>query len=214
MIDTVVKVGGSLESTGHLPALVTALERLVGTGHCLLVVPGGGRFADQVRQAGRKNDDEAHWAAIGAMDTMADELLRLSIGGLRVTDVGGALAALARRRLPILAPADWLRVADPLPHSWDVTSDSIAAWFAAQVFARQLVLLKSVDLALQGADRSAPGFRAGRDEMAALARKGIVDNYLQRVLEPGLPCWLINGAQPERVVELFEKAAAPAGMSV
>jgi 5-(aminomethyl)-3-furanmethanol phosphate kinase len=35
-----------------------------------------------------------------------------------------------------------LRVADPLPHSWDVTSDSIAAWVAGSLGARQLVLVK------------------------------------------------------------------------
>ena len=119
-------------------------------------------------------------------------------------------AALATRRLPILAPAEWLRAADPLPHSWDVTSDSIAAWVAGQVFARQLVLLKSVDLLVQGADRTAPGFRAGRDELAVLARKGIVDAYLPRALASGMPCWLVNGQEPERVVELLQQGVARA----
>jgi aspartokinase-like uncharacterized kinase len=42
----------------------------------------------------------------------------------------------------VLAPYAWLRDADPLPHSWDVTSDSIAAWVAGQVGASRLVLLK------------------------------------------------------------------------
>ena len=42
----------------------------------------------------------------------------------------------------MLAPYRWLREADPLPHSWDVTSDSIAAWVASQVGARGLILIK------------------------------------------------------------------------
>jgi hypothetical protein len=35
-----------------------------------------------------------------------------------------------------------MREADPLPHSWEVTSDSIAAWIAGAVGARRLVLIK------------------------------------------------------------------------
>jgi aspartokinase-like uncharacterized kinase len=41
-----------------------------------------------------------------------------------------------------LAPYRWLRDADPLPHSWAVTSDSIAAWIAKELNARRLVLVK------------------------------------------------------------------------
>ena len=36
--------------------------------------------------------------------------------------------------------------ASPLPHSWDVTSDTIAAWIAGQLKAQSLVLLKSASL--------------------------------------------------------------------
>jgi aspartokinase-like uncharacterized kinase len=57
----------------------------------------------------------------------------------RPSDIGQALE---NRRIPVLAPYQWLREADPLPHSWDVTSDSIAAWVAGQVGASRLVLVK------------------------------------------------------------------------
>ena len=52
---------------------------------------------------------------------------------------------LAPGRLNVLAPSAWLLRADPLPHSWDVTSDSIAAWFARALRARRLMLVKHVD---------------------------------------------------------------------
>jgi aspartokinase-like uncharacterized kinase len=42
----------------------------------------------------------------------------------------------------VLAPYAWLRREDPVPHSWDVTSDSIAAWVAGAIGAERLVLVK------------------------------------------------------------------------
>jgi len=51
-------------------------------------------------------------------------------------------AALTAGRIPVLAPFRWLKTADPLPHSWEVTSDSIAAWLTGALGARRLVLVK------------------------------------------------------------------------
>jgi aspartokinase-like uncharacterized kinase len=50
--------------------------------------------------------------------------------------------ALNRGEIPVLAPSHWVRTTDPLPHVWDVTSDSIAAWVAGCAGATQLVLIK------------------------------------------------------------------------
>ncbi len=55
-------------------------------------------------------------------------------------EIAGACAA---GRLPVLAPYRWLCEEDPLPHSWVVTSDSIAAWVAGRLGARRLILVKS-----------------------------------------------------------------------
>jgi len=66
-------------------------------------------------------------------------------------------AALQRRQIPVLAPSRWLLTADPLPHSWDVTSDSIAAWVAAELDASRLLLIKPPGA--RGADLTDPHFR-------------------------------------------------------
>src|SRR2546428_3549416 len=51
-------------------------------------------------------------------------------------------AALTAGRTPVLGPFRWLKTADPLPHAWEVTSDSIAAWLTGALGARRLVLVK------------------------------------------------------------------------
>ena len=44
----------------------------------------------------------------------------------------------------VLLPYCVLRIHDPLPHTWDVTSDTIAAWIAG-ILGAELLVLKSVD---------------------------------------------------------------------
>jgi probable H4MPT-linked C1 transfer pathway protein len=151
-IRTVVKIGGALLGReGALDIVVPILSRVAERGDPVLVVPGGGPFADAVRRIDTEiglSVYASHWMATLALDQYA-ELLASRIPLSRVVrSAGGALAALATGELPILAPSDWLRSADPLPHSWDVTSDSIAAWVAGQVGAERLVLAKAskVDL--------------------------------------------------------------------
>ena len=143
---TVIKVGGALLGRqGALDIVVPALAAAAGRGDPMLVVPGGGPFADTVRRIDAEiglSADAAHWMAILALDQYA-ELLASCIPRARVVWVpGDAAAALAAGELPVLAPYHWLRSADPLPHSWEVTSDSIAAWVAGELGASRLVLVK------------------------------------------------------------------------
>jgi len=50
----------------------------------------------------------------------------------------------------VFLPYISMRQRDPLPHSWDITSDSIAAWIAAEL-GIELLVLKSVDgISLKG----------------------------------------------------------------
>lgn len=144
-IDAVVKVGGALlDVDGALAHTLSAFE-LVAHEHTLLIVPGGGPFADAVRAADARHtltDDDSHWMAILAMEQVA-LLLASRIRNAEIVHRHGEIErALLRGKIPVLAPYRWLREADPLPHTWDVTSDSIAAWVASNVGARKLILVK------------------------------------------------------------------------
>ena len=145
MIDAVIKVGGALLATPHELATVIAALDEIAPGRSLLVVPGGGPFADSVRAVDRAHAlaaRDAHWMAILGMEQFAI-LLASRLENAELVHRRGEIArAHARGMIPVLAPYRWLREADPLPHSWDVTSDSIAAWIAGQVGARRLILIK------------------------------------------------------------------------
>jgi aspartokinase-like uncharacterized kinase len=198
--DTVVKVGGSLHAGEGLPLLLATLGEL-GRSHRLVVVPGGGPFADAVREACAVSDPgprAAHWMAILAMDQYAHLLAGLLPAARLATGPDEIASAQDEGRLAVLAPFRWLRAADPLPNGWHVTSDSIAAWVAARLAARRLVLLKSRD-GVPGDD----GDVLTEAPPRAAVEAGIVDEYFERAVEPGLECWVISGREPRRLSELL-----------
>jgi len=143
----VVKLGGGLTRiTGGLDAAAAAVGR-AARHRALVVVPGGGALADAVRAAETNLDlsaTAAHWMAVLAMDQYAYAITCTLPGGVVVHDLGEIRQALAKSQVPVLAPYRWMLAADVLPHRWDITSDSIAAFIAGALDAELLVLLKPV----------------------------------------------------------------------
>lgn len=196
MSGTVVKVGGSLGRGGGLRALCVRIGEL-GRRHALLLVPGGGVFADVVReQDGHLDlgDDAAHWMAVAAMEQSGHVLARLIPGATTVDDEARARQALSRPGVAVLLPYRWLTGSDPLPHEWEVTSDSIAAWVARVCGATRLVLLKpSAALAVP----LPSGARAGGPTAAEdLAGWPPVDRRFHEVAA-GLKVVVVDGQDPE-----------------
>jgi hypothetical protein len=189
LIDVVVKVGGGLLS--DVSAFEGVLASLDASRARVLVVPGGGPFADAVRRVDERlavGNDAAHWMAILAMDQYAHFLATRLRRGAVVEDVIGMAAVLARGGVPVLAPYRWLRAADPLPHTWDVTSDSIGAWVAGAVGAPRLVAVKP------------PGAAGPR----------LVDAYFTHALPPGVTVSCVAADQVE-ALSLSLAAAFAAG---
>ncbi|MBA3555269.1 MAG: hypothetical protein H0W29_10990 [Gemmatimonadales bacterium] len=91
--------------------------------------------------------------AILAMDQYAHLLAERIEGAVLVEEPGGLAAVHAAGRAAVLAPSRWLRAADPLPHSWDATSDSVAAFVAGALDASRLVLVKPAEVGEEGVDR-------------------------------------------------------------
>ena len=147
-VETVVKLGGGvLAHTAHFEAALAAIGAAAARRR-LLVVPGGGPFADAVREVDRRvglSDDAAHWMAVLGMAPYAHLVAARLIGGVLVTgleEIATTFGTGPPAAVPVLAPYRWLWQADPLPHAWTVSGDSIAAWVAGAVGAHRLVLVK------------------------------------------------------------------------
>lgn len=144
----VVKIGGGLlQSAGALEAVALAVAALARHWR-VVVVPGGGPLADAVRRLDESiglSDDAAHWMAVLAMDQYAHVLAERLDRAMLVEEAGAIAGAFAAGCVAVLAPSRWMRSADVLPHTWDATSDSVAAFVAGALGARHLVLVKPVD---------------------------------------------------------------------
>ncbi len=140
----VVKVGGSLLGSPELDRWLGLFAKF-SDGNIILV-PGGGVFANAVRDAqkvSKISDACAHKLAVLAMDQF----------GLILANMNADLAVARtemeidertwQHRCIVWLPSQMVLADDHIPKSWDVTSDSIAAWLAEKVNAQQLVLVKS-----------------------------------------------------------------------
>ena len=148
---SVIKIGGGIAGIPGALERVCAAVCAAACEHRILVVPGGGTFAEAVRQFDQSfglSPHAAHWMAILAMDQYAHVLAHRMPGALLIEEPGSVLESSKPGRVTVLAPSRWMRSADVLPHSWEVSSDSIAAFVAGALDAARLILIKpSSDLA-------------------------------------------------------------------
>jgi aspartokinase-like uncharacterized kinase len=143
----VIKLGGSLLGT---PELARWLEIIVKySDGKVVVVPGGGLFANSVREAqqiSNASDEVAHQLALMAMDQFG-----LLLAGMN-SDLVTASSELEiaergwQHRGIVWLPSKMAMADSSIPKNWQVTSDSLSAWLANKLGAEQLILVKSKPL--------------------------------------------------------------------
>jgi aspartokinase-like uncharacterized kinase len=203
---TVMKIGGSLsEKPEKLKALCAKLGELAKK-HVLIVVPGGGEFADVVRDLDRRfslSSAAAHRMAILGMDQYGLLLSDLTLTSL-IADSLEDVADAGFGKLIVFLPSKLMLNEDSLENSWDVTSDSIAAYIACRLNASQLLLVTDVD----GVYTNDPKIDADAKLIKKLTSKQLldmnrrtsVDLYLPKfLLKSKIECIVVNGLFPERI---------------
>lgn len=195
----VVKLGGSLLSGGYLRSWIDVLAR---SSRALVVVPGGGPFADQVRAAQRRwdlDDHTAHHMAVLAMEQTAHLLCGLDSRLGRLVDTTARAFGECAGGAQVWFPATSMLADDATPRSWDVTSDSLAAILALRLRAGGLVLVKSSPLGGLGGD------------VLELQSAGLVDGAFHRFgAGCGCPVWLLGRECSADLPRLLEGGPASA----
>lgn len=184
----VVKLGGSFFDSDRLPLWLEALAET-----STVIVPGGGPFADQVRAAEarwRFGDDAAHAMALLAMAQYGVMLAGLCPRLRTAPDLEGLAAIVAAGASAIWLPDAVHLSATEIPCSWDVTSDSLAAWLAARIGARRLLLVKSA---------AVPKYALAATQ---LADDGLVDRQFPAFTESaGFEVWISAPENHDRLAQ-------------
>jgi len=123
----IVKVGGSVAE--NLEVVVDTLGLL----KVVHIIPGGWVFADLVREIDREkkfHPSVSHWMAVLSMSIYGFYIF--GIAEKRGFEIYEPEDFSLPEKRTVLLPYRLLRKYDELPHSWEVTSDSIAVWVAAR----------------------------------------------------------------------------------
>lgn len=160
----IIKLGGSLLGSPELERWLEIVNRY-GDGQ-VVIVPGGGIFADAVREAQQLSgisDKVAHHMAVLSMDQYGvlmaglNRKLATASSELEIAERGW------QHRGIIWLPSKMVCADEDIPSSWEVTSDSLAAWLAHILNAEHLLLVKSARPAQEG------------NSLEALTRDGVID---------------------------------------
>ncbi len=167
-----------------------------------IIIPGGGPFVEVIKKLSERmaiSEDAAHWMAVLAMHQygffLADGETAPLIESLEELSNAGHMC--------ILLPYKILKADDCLPHTWDVTSDTIAAFVANKLGEKTFIKLTDVDGILD--EEGLLIERIHAKEMIEKGDKGCVDAELPGFLMRNkMCCVIVNGNFTERIIEVIE----------
>ena len=145
----IAKIGGKiLENPEDLDFTISQFKLLLKKKiiQQIIIIPGGGKFSNFIREIDDKldiGDDLAHWMAIYAIN-QSGKMLNKEYPNIEITDNFKELQKF-KNPLSIFLPFNYLYQTDELPHSWDVTSDSISLYLAHKLELNECYLIKDVD---------------------------------------------------------------------
>ena len=174
-----------------------------------LIVLGGGEFANLIRKYDSEinfSQETNHWTAIDCMDIIA-KLVNDKVESTKlVYSIDDAIAISDEGFTPIFVVSKFLREDDPFECSWDVTSDSIAAYISHLLNANLLIVTNVNGIYTQEPKESGSTFISKIDAKTMLNfPESSIDVMLPTLLlKFGTNCYVVNGKCPERVLSLID----------
>lgn len=219
----IFKVGGSiLEHPKYLKNTISQIQLLVQEKliQTVIIISGGGSYANFIRDLDKQleiGSTIAHWMAIYAMDYNGTKIWQ-QYPSIKLTNNFEELKK-KDYQISIFLPLNYLKELDPLPHSWDVTSDAITLFLTHKLQLEQSFLIKDVDGILDQHNEILKNLSSSTyshmKESGLLANIGSIereikkskpiDNYSLEIINSyNLSCLLLNGAVNDlRIYQYF-----------
>lgn len=219
----VIKISGKiLEQKEDISSTISQLSGLFKAGILdkIVIIPGGGQKANFIRRMQDKihfDEDLAHFMAIYAMNENGNSLhnrfpnIPIYTTLQQISD--------SKRVFCIFKPLDYLIAHDSLPHSWDITSDSISYFFASEISVDACILIKNVDGIFIGKERSlireistktykeyknSHKLTESFPQKEPLKNSTPIDDYLLDLIDKHhIPCFILNGKNSTQAIVNF-----------
>ncbi len=217
------KIGGSIiENPIYLKNTISQFKRLVQENliNNVIIIPGGASYANFIRTLDKElkiGNNMAHWMAIYAMNYNGNKIAH-QYPFINLTEKIEELLTIDHS-ISLFLPFKYLKMKDSLPHSWDVTSDSITLSIAHELELSQCFLIKDVDGILNQDNELIQNLTTSTfiqlKESGKLAKidaneKDIkqskpIDNYALEIIDAfNMSCILLNGAlNTSRIYKYF-----------
>ena len=195
----VIKIGGSLDDRKTIDSLAKTISRL-SERLSFVIVPGGGVYADFVREnckRTRLTPKTAHAQAVLAATQYGYYLASRFTNGVIVHSKADAIEAIKEKAIPVFMPYPFALDEAKVPASWHATSDTIAAVICRQLGFHGLIVLKSADGIL------VEGALVPTATKSKATKSGVVDPLFCKHLGKSWKVCIINGQYPARLRELF-----------
>ena len=203
IVKQVVKIGGSL----FPDYAIDLADRLEGTVSCIIL--GGGEFANLIRKYDGEqhfSDEANHWCAIDCMDIIA-KLVNDKVDSTKLAYSISDVNEISEEGFtPIFVVSQFLKDEDPFECSWDVTSDSIAAYVAHLLNANLLIVTNVNGIYTREPNEEGSEFINVIDAKKLLTfDETSIDLMLPSLLlKFGSDCFVVNAKYPERVLSLID----------
>ena len=174
-----------------------------------VIILGGGEFANLIRKYDAEQEfsqEVNHWTAIDCMDIMA-KLVDDKVESAKLAFTVDEIEEISNEGFtPIFIVSQFLKTEDPFECSWDVTSDSIAAYVAHLLNAKLLIVTNVNGIYTQEPKEPGSTFISKIDATTLLTfQESSIDVMLPSLLlEFGDNCYVVNGKFPERVLSLID----------
>lgn len=223
----IFKIGGKiLENFEDLNSTITQLTQLYDKGRIqkIILIPGGGSIVNFIRKVYLElnfTEELGHWMGVISMNYNGLELGK-KFPELDVIEDINSLKKLDKS-LCIFLPYRFLKEIDILPHSWDVTSDSITLFLAKELEIPHCVLIKDINGILNNENQvmkelttsefkkikesgQLGEFESSEGELKSQSRP--VDSYLLTLIEKWkISCVILNGkSNNHRITDYFDES--------
>jgi aspartokinase-like uncharacterized kinase len=217
--------GGILENHTNLSSTISQVEQLYNTNKIqkIVLIPGGGTPVNFIRKLYSElnfTEDVAHWMSIFSMNYNG---IQLSEKFPHIKSIENSKKLKKESRsFCLFLPFQFLKKRDELPHSWEVTSDSIALYLTKKLGINKCILIKEVDGILNNNNQvireintsyfnnmrqsgKISQFEGVYNHLKTLSRP--VDPYVIYLIEKyKMPCVILNGASKKhRILEFFDE---------